>query len=147
MYYKNHQSSHPLYRTWQDMKRRCYNEKRPEYKNYGARGIKVCKRWLKDFWNFAEDMGEKPLGYSLERKNNDKGYYPSNCVWATNEAQKLNRRAYSRVKQKHIYIDKDAYQVIFNYKKRIYLGRFKDLKTAIKIRNSYLQGGSYQLHT
>lgn len=55
------------------------------------RGIKVCKRWLK-FENFLADMGERPLGKTINRKDNDKGYYLGNCNWATISEQLLNRR-------------------------------------------------------
>lgn len=74
------------------MKQRCYNRHKSGYENYGGRGIKVCKRWLEGFENFLKDMGEKPEGMSLERKNNDKDYSKSNCYWATPKQQANNRR-------------------------------------------------------
>lgn len=141
MNFKNNQSTHPLYRTWQDMKRRCYNKNRPEYKNYGGRGIKVCKRWLENFWNFVNDMGEKPEGYSLERKNNDKGYYPSNCKWASRKDQNSNKREkYVNTKHKNIYaLSSGHYQVVLTKPKRKYLGTFPFIIKAKK----YLQGVAY----
>lgn len=84
--------SNPLYYTWVDMIRRCYNPKREAYKGYGGRGITVCERWLNSFENFCLDMGKRPDGTSLERVNNDGPYSPDNCKWATREEQQLNKR-------------------------------------------------------
>lgn len=74
---------------------RCKNTKLREYKYYGGRGIKVCKRWQK-FENFLADMGHPPPGLSLDRINNNRGYYPSNCRWATATQQQQNRRRLGR---------------------------------------------------
>lgn len=82
----------PEYTAWCHMKQRCDNERDAEYKNYGARGIKVCRRWY-SFPNFLADMGERPSPqHSLERRDNSEGYSPDNCYWATAEAQSNNRR-------------------------------------------------------
>lgn len=70
---------------------RCNNPKDRNYHNYGGRGIKVCKRW-ENFELFLKDMGEPPKGMTLDRKNNDKGYSPSNCRWVTAAEQCRNRR-------------------------------------------------------
>lgn len=81
----------PEYRAWVNMKTRCTNRKCQMYYRYGGRGIKVCDRWLDSFVNFIEDMGKKPTKkHSLERKETDGNYDPSNCVWATQKAQSLN---------------------------------------------------------
>lgn len=76
--------------SWTAMKNRCAN---PEDKNYGGRGITVCQAWLDSFETFYKDMGPRPgLEYSIERKNNDGNYEPSNCKWATDKEQSLNKR-------------------------------------------------------
>jgi hypothetical protein len=81
------------FRTWVNIKQRCYNINTPYYINYGERGIKVCNRWLESFENFYEDMGPKPTPYhSIDRINNDGNYEPSNCKWATKKEQQNNTR-------------------------------------------------------
>jgi hypothetical protein len=70
------------YHAWASMKSRCMNPNVHSFKRYGARGIKVCDRWMR-FENFYEDMGPKPSErHSLERLDTDGNYEPSNCVWA-----------------------------------------------------------------
>lgn len=81
------------YTSWQKMKARCYYVRDVDYKDYGARGIRVCKRWLR-FDNFLADMGEPPkqVGYSIERVDNNRGYSKSNCTWLPRGQQAKNRR-------------------------------------------------------
>lgn len=77
---------------------RCYNTNDAAYERYGGRGIEVCGRWLNKehgFSNFAKDMGERPEDKSLDRIDNDKGYSPENCRWASHHIQVLNRRLFS----------------------------------------------------
>jgi hypothetical protein len=79
------------YHRWRGMRERCNYPKNKKYKYYGGRGITVCERWAR-FENFLEDMGEPPLGMTLDRKDNDGNYEPGNCRWATKGEQESNKK-------------------------------------------------------
>jgi hypothetical protein len=81
----------PTYGVWRGMIERCTKKSHKSFKDYGGRGIKVCKRWL-SFPNFLADMGPKPPKLTLDRIKNDGDYKPSNCKWSTAREQNNNRR-------------------------------------------------------
>lgn len=83
-----------LYRTWSSMLQRCNNPNDKDYSEYGGRGIKICKEWETDFsafqkWALANGYKE---GLTIDRKDNDKGYYPENCRWTDAKTQGNNKR-------------------------------------------------------
>ncbi len=82
----------PEYYVWSNARARCSNPKLRCWKHYGGRGITFDSRW-DDFAQFMKDMGPRPPGTQLERVNNDLGYGPENCVWATRRRQARNKRS------------------------------------------------------
>jgi hypothetical protein len=80
------------------MMQRCYNERVWNYSKYGGRGIRVCVRWHSPV-NFITDMGRRPSSrHSIERRNNNRGYSPDNCYWATRRVQAQNKRSNRRIR-------------------------------------------------
>ena len=74
------------------MRTRCTNSNFKDWGRYGGRGITVCDRWIHSFENFLADMGERPEGMTLDRKDVNGNYEPGNCQWATDVKQSRNRR-------------------------------------------------------
>lgn len=82
-----------VYRIWKNMKERCRNKNKSNYKYYGGRGIDVCDRWKNSFQLFFNDMGYPPTDkHSIDRINVNGNYEPSNCKWSTQSEQCKNKR-------------------------------------------------------
>ena len=93
-------SKTPEYICWNNMKKRCLNPTDKDFKNYGGRGIKICKRWM-TFKNFLADMGKRPSAtHTIERLDNDGNYCRKNCCWLLRPKQNRNRRAQKRTIKK-----------------------------------------------
>lgn len=142
------------YRSWSHCKTRCYNEDFLDYRYYGAKGIKVCDRWLESFENFLEDMGKKPSPkHTLDRIDVNGDYEPSNCRWATKTEQAFNQNISSDNTSGRVgvYINEYGYTASISYQNsQYYLGYFHNFESAVKAREDaellyygYLKHGSY----
>lgn len=128
-------SKTPEYRAWQDMLQRCNNPKSQSYKDYGARGVSVCERWLA-FDSFIEDMGPRPDGRSLDRINNDGNYEPSNCRWADLTTQNRNTRR-STSRNSGVYFEKASGKWVAGIvvkRRSLRIGTFDSEESAIEAR-------------
>lgn len=89
----------PEFAAWQALRDRCLNPRNRSFPSYGGRGISVCDRWQDSFESFFADMGERPSAkHSIDRIDNNAGYAPANCRWATHSEQMRNRRPFKKRK-------------------------------------------------
>jgi len=129
----------PEYRIWVSMIQRCTNKNDKKFSYYGGRGIAVCDSWRNSFKSFYQDMGKRPVqNYTIERIDNDKGYCPENCKWASINEQNRNSRILKTTTGKRgVYWHKKAKkycaQITAN-NKNIYIGLFDDLDMAVMAR-------------
>lgn len=90
-------TKNPAYNVWKKMRDRCNNPRSDNYKWYGAKGVRVCKRW-DDFATFLADMGPRPsTDHTIDRIDPNKGYNPLNCRWATRLEQQRSKRHHWKV--------------------------------------------------
>lgn len=86
--------SSPEYYCWNNIRQRCTLPHHPSYKNYGARGIRLCDEWINDFKAFLSHVGPRPgPKHTIDRIDNDRGYEPGNVRWTTRAINQRNRRA------------------------------------------------------
>lgn len=123
--------TYDCYGSWVNMKSRC-KEKRPDsksFKNYSSRGVTYCEEW-EYFDNFLTDMGERPEGCTLDRIDNDKGYYKENCRWADKNTQSWNKRPVKGTTSKYngVSLHKDGkYRAYYSIEgKQYHVGYYKD---------------------
>ena len=138
-------SSNKFYQTWYDMKYRCYNTMRQDYKDYGARGITVCEEWLdvRNFVAWAESTHPNRKGVSLDRIDNDKGYSPENCTWSDKTTQAINQRIKKNNTSGYVGVvwykplSKWMVQIMVNRKNKN-LGYYQNIEEAVQVRDNYI---------
>jgi hypothetical protein len=145
-------SRHPLYMTWKKMVSRCHSEKSSDYKYYGARGITVCDEWknnFKDFYTWSLSNGYSE-DLSIDRRDNDLGYAPSNCRWTTQSKQSQNTRTLrsnntSGYRGVSFHKGAGKWQVAICVERKVtYLGLYDDEEEASKVFNKYVRDNALE---
>jgi hypothetical protein len=98
----------PEYISWMMMKARCLNPNHKAYPDYGGRGITICQEWVDSFNQFYRDMGSRPTDTTLDRRDGNGNYEPSNCQWSTRDVQSWNRRKTKRNNSGYIGVSKET---------------------------------------
>lgn len=134
-YIRHGQYKSKMYRCWQHMKTRCYNNKDKRYHDYGGRGISVCERWLESFDNFFEDMKDTHSeNLQLDRINNNGNYCKENCRWVRATINMSNRRPKTELPRGIRVRPSGNYQARIGIEGVEYnLGFFKNIKDASDI--------------
>lgn len=128
------------YSAWINMKTRCFDKNYRSYSDYGGRGITVCEKWL-SFESFLSDIGQPPEGMTLDRRNNDGNYEPSNCRWVSRNVQQRNKRGSKGSTSKFKGVswnnrDKVWIVQLKVNKKSIYIGSYSDEEDAAQAYDS-----------
>ena len=134
---------HPLWRTWHNMKTRCYDD-RKGHEAWHGKGIKICDDWAFDFEQFLRDMGERPEGCEIDRIDNDGNYEPSNCRWVTRKENTANKGVYRTSSTGYTGITKRDGQFVVRKTingKRKYLAKVKTLNHAIAVYDNDINYG------
>lgn len=141
----HHLTKTPEYRTWSDIKTRCYNSKTSKYKYYGGKGITMSNEWKNSFLQFFEDMGEKPSkNHSIERDDVDGNYCKENCRWILMSEQGKNKTNSIKITYNGVTENPEYWESITGLPKSLIINRYGKkwsiqdiLETSIgKIRNS-----------
>lgn len=146
----------PEHYSYRSMKSRCLNKNAREYPQYGGRGITICDRWIGDngFENFLEDLGERPENTTLDRKDVNGNYEPSNCRWTDWSTQNHNQRIRSTNKSGYRGVSLESRSkkwiaTIWKNYKMLSLGLYKDPEQAALAYDCaaiQLYGGDAQLN-
>lgn len=128
------------FNSWRGMSYRCTQPTNNEYHRYGAKGIRMCDRWARSFSAFLEDMGPKPTRkHTIDRKESSKGYYKSNCRWATKSEQNSNLSMYGNNTSGHTGVSKrhDRFTAYIGVSGRlVWLGTFTRFEDAVSAREA-----------
>lgn len=133
-------SKRRLASIYQGMKQRCYNTNRPNYKYYGGRGIVICNEWLNSpqaFYEWSLSNGYRD-DLSIDRIDNNRGYFPDNCRWVSAKEQATNKRPWSNTGAAGVTYDNKnhRYRVYLGYH---YLGSRRSLQEAITLRREAME--------
>lgn len=136
--YKHGMRNTSTYESWAHLIQRCNNPNNKDYKNYGGKGITICKSWLK-FENFFADMGVKPEKLTIDRINNNGNYNPENCKWSTSTEQNHNKRKainnQTGITGVQYNPKGDGFRAFIGFNgNELYLGCFKNIKDAVEAR-------------
>lgn len=125
-------------KSYNHAKSRCYNQNDQKYPQYGARGIKMCERWLNDAAAFIADMGECPPRHTIDRIDPNGDYEPTNCRWATTHQQ-------ARTRTDNVIVTSDGVQMILKDYADIVGVNYKSLHAKIKYRGKTLEQATQEL--
>jgi len=134
-----------LFNIYNNMKQRCLNKNFKQYKDYGGRGISVCKEWVDSYIAFKE--WSLSNGYhdtlTIDRIDNDKGYSPDNCRWATHTEQRMNTRLRKDNKTGYKGVSMRPsgryVSIVFLNGKKHTVGTFNKIKEAVIARNKFIR--------